>query len=212
MNPNLTTLEKRGVKWIARAKARHGDRFRYNYATYRSAHENTTITCAIHGDFIMRAQRHIESPLNSGGCLGCLKSITQFNLVKKSKAIHGDKFTYDRFKADEWQTKATYTCTSVNFITGETHGDFNTSPINHHQSPNGGCPSCRQIPHHIKWLKDAATAHGDRFIYTRANYVSRCKNVMVVCRDHGPFAVKARHHAELKNGGCPRCVKISRGR
>ena len=45
--------------------------------------------------------------------------------------------------------------------------------------------------------------HGDRFDYSFVDYQGARENVVVVCREHGPFSIRAGNH--LSGQGCAKC-------
>ena len=46
-------------------------------------------------------------------------------------------------------------------------------------------------------------AHGDRYDYSRAEYVDNGTKIKIICRQHGPFWQEPRHH--MNGVGCPKC-------
>ena len=48
--------------------------------------------------------------------------------------------------------------------------------------------------------------HGQRFDYSKVNYINDKQKVIVICREHGDFLTSVRDHVK---GGCPQCSKES---
>jgi len=48
--------------------------------------------------------------------------------------------------------------------------------------------------------------HGDRYDYSRVNYINSVEKVEVVCREHGSFWIKPANHTHMKSG-CASCAK-----
>lgn len=67
----MTTSE-----YVGKAKKVHGDTFTYDKTEYNGAHEQLTITCAVHGDFNTKAVYHLQGQ----GCPHC--AIHGFNKEK----------------------------------------------------------------------------------------------------------------------------------
>ena len=97
--------------WISRAKEVHSDKFDYSLVDYKDSLTNITITCKKHEcSFQYSPKLHLKAI--SGGCKLCdkerkvaiaaakpppkkrRKSTEQY--IKESKALHGDKYSYDR--------------------------------------------------------------------------------------------------------------------
>lgn len=64
--------------FVDKARIVHGDKYKYNKDSFHGSHFDLTIICPIHGDFVQRAERHI----NGQGCPKC-------SLLKKHSIIQG---------------------------------------------------------------------------------------------------------------------------
>lgn len=83
-------------EFISRSKLKFGDRFSYNDTVYTNAHAKTTITCINHGNFTIRARKHLYSP---HGCPECSREAARSNIeefTEKAQAVHGSKYNYDK--------------------------------------------------------------------------------------------------------------------
>jgi len=58
-----------------------------------------------------------------------------------------------------------------------------------------------------KFLTDSKIAHGDRYDYSRVNYVNNYTKVEILCKDHGHFWAKPTHHKAGIN--CPKCGDLA---
>lgn len=59
-----------------------------------------------------------------------------------------------------------------------------------------------------EFVRKAVSKHGDRYNYSKVEYVNSRTKVCIMCKKHGEFYVTPDNH--LKGRGCPRC-KQSRG-
>lgn len=58
------------------------------------------------------------------------------------------------------------------------------------------------------FVERARAVHGDRYDYSRVEYVNGDTKVMIVCPEHGEFSQRPRCHLEGQT--CPRCATLSR--
>ena len=54
-----------------------------------------------------------------------------------------------------------------------------------------------------EFIKKARAVHGDRYDYSKVEYVYNKKEVCIICREHGEFLQKPKNH--LSGYGCPIC-------
>ncbi len=57
-----------------------------------------------------------------------------------------------------------------------------------------------------EFIKRAREVHGDRYDYSKVEYVGNKVKVCILCREHGEFWQIPSNH--LRGNGCPRCAKI----
>lgn len=129
----LTTKE-----FIEKAKAKHGDEYIYEKASYVSAFQKLTVTCKVHGDWLVRPDAHTRS---GHGCPECKKlkiraanGHTTEQVVAAFQSVHGDRYDYSLVKHVRDHERVTVICRS--------HGAFECSPANH--KAGKGCPACGQ--------------------------------------------------------------------
>lgn len=59
-----------------------------------------------------------------------------------------------------------------------------------------------------EWIKRFKQFHGDTYDYSKVKFVRSDKPVIVICKEHGEFSIRAHTHA---NGGyCPICLRKRR--
>jgi ssDNA-binding Zn-finger/Zn-ribbon topoisomerase 1 len=182
------------------ARAKHGDKFQYDEATYTIISRPLTIRCPIHGEFSAKADRHISS---SHGCPQCAKA----NRGKKHKkpfndfqaqvqAVFGKKYKLDENSYVKKSQKVRVICLQ--------HGEF-------WQWPNSllkgwGCPQCNKTRPMTRerFLQMAKEKHGDKYDYSKIEDITSWKQrVIITCPIHGEFTQRVSIH--LASTGCPKC-------
>tara|TARA_R110000851_G_scaffold104230_2_gene221760 strand:- start:2611 stop:4230 length:1620 start_codon:yes stop_codon:yes gene_type:complete len=58
-----------------------------------------------------------------------------------------------------------------------------------------------------QFIKEAKEIHGDNYDYSKSNYITNNKNLIIICREHGEFNKKPVHHINRVQG-CPKCSKV----
>ncbi len=129
-----------------------------------------------------------------------MKKMTKEQFIIKAIAKHGDRFNY---------SKVVYVnnCTNV-IIICPIHGEFECTPANHLKGTN--CPKCsneKQSRERLftiqEFIQKARTIHGDKYDYSKVNYLGMFTKICIICPTHGEFWKSPRHH--LTQDGCPKC-------
>lgn len=126
--------------------------------------------------------------------------------IKRAKQIHGDKYDYSKTIYVNCRTKVTIIC--------PIHGEFEIRPDGHLRS--NGCPKCGYVNigkalryDQSKFIEKAKLVHGDKYNYSKTNYIGMFKEITIICPQHGEFKQTPNAHVNLKEG-CPECSKASR--
>ena len=109
----------------------HGNIYDYSRVSYSNNSTNIKIICKSHGVFEQLPKNHLAGK----GCPYCSikkRSFNRFDFIKKSKKIHGKKYTYQKVSYKNNQTAVSITCRE--------HGNFDQLPKHH--LVGKGCPSC----------------------------------------------------------------------
>ena len=133
-----------------------------------------------------------------------MKKLTTKEFIEKAREIHGDKYDYSKVNYKNSQEKIIIIC--------PIHGKFEQKPNNH---LNGkGCKKCYIDNNHIydssSFIEKAKLVHGDKFDYSKVNYISSKEKVIIICPEHGEFEQRASAH--LNGQGCKICSNINRGK
>jgi len=203
-------------EWIARARAKHGDHYTYADCGYRGMGAPVTISCHEHGPFSQRAQDH----LRGSGCPQCAgtrrrasnasahatRRVANEEMICRFVAVHGEEYDYREVQAEGMKNAVTIIC--------DEHGRFRQSPANHLRG--SGCPSCGArragALHRLdqaEFERRVHEIHGDRYELSSAVYITQYDQVVVVCREHGPFPVLPLNL--WAGSGCPDCGRRDAG-
>ena len=193
----LTTEE-----FIKKAQALHGDRYDYSKVDYVDNKTKVCIICPKHGEFWQIPHVHLQGK----GCLNCGRERTaQFfskskeQFIQEAKKVHGSKYDYSKVEFVNYRTRVTIIC--------PVHGDFTQSPTSHLQG--SGCPKCGNDRTALRmsnegFINKAKAVHGDKYDYSKVQYVYNKTEVCIICREHGEFWQKPVLH--LSGSGCPICA------
>jgi very-short-patch-repair endonuclease len=195
--------EKRGnlsrkttEQFIQEAIEKHGDKYDYSKVNYKTALNKVIIICKNHGEFKQVAISHLRGsgcPLCAGNNI--LKTKEQF--INDAISIHGDKYDYSQVNYINTNTKVNIVCKKHSY-------EFEQMPSSHLQ--NQGCPKCgnRYSPTTNEFIKNAMKIHGDKYDYSKVNYIGNKKKIIIICKQHGEFLQKPNGH--LCGMGCFKCA------
>ena len=186
--------------FIELATAKHGDRYDYSKSIYESSIRKIIITCKEHGDFYMKPTHHLEGR----GCRDCAnraRSKTTHQFISEARSVHGELYSYSAVKYKNKNTHVVVDCRQ--------HGGFKIRPHNHLKGQ--GCPKCGdRLKTKEQFIIDSEAVHGKgTYGYECLEYKNAKSNVALVCKHHGLFEIRARHH--LDGQGCPNCSIINSG-
>ena len=187
-------------EFIEKAKLIHCDKYDYSKVDYINSISSVLIICEIHGEF----QQTPKSHLKGAGCSKCSK-ISNANKRKKpieqfiiqSKEKHGEKYDYSKVDYKNNSTKVIIIC--------KTHGEFEQTPYNHIKSK--GCLKC--IGYNTlttdEFIEKAKLVHGDKYDYSKVEYINSNTSILIICKEHGDFLQKPIYHY-WNSSGCPKCA------
>ena len=128
------------------------------------------------------------------------KKLTTEEFIKKANKKHNGKYDYSKVEYIDSHTKVCIICPE--------HGEFWQGPANHLSGQN--CPKCASIEVHTNqsnkkegFIQKAKEIHGDKYDYSKVEYINNHTKVCIICPEHGEFWQKPIHHTQGK--GCPYC-------
>lgn len=128
--------------------------------------------------------------------------LTTEEFITASNIVHKYYYNYTNTVYTNCYTKVTITC--------PIHGDFEQIPSDH--KTGSGCPKCksdkqtkRQLITTDIFIEKAKTVHGDKYDYSKVDYVHNKSKVTITCPIHGDFVQTPNSH--LQKRGCQACTK-----
>lgn len=129
-----------------------------------------------------------------------MRRLTTEEFIEKARKIHGDRYDYSKVEYKDSHTKVPIICPD--------HGVFWMPPNTHLSGRN--CPKCVHRGYKLtteEWVENAKAVHGDRYDYSKANYITNADRVCIICPEHGEFWQIARNH--ISGAHCPKCGKLA---
>ena len=120
--------------------------------------------------------------------------------IKRAQAVHGDKYDYSKTVYTKRDEKLCIIC--------PIHGEFWQRAGDH---INGhGCPKCKsdnarknQVDSIDTFIQKAKKVHGDKYDYSKVNYINSQTPVIIICPEHGEF--KQKPYSHIAGHGCRKC-------
>ena len=136
--------------------------------------------------------------------MGGRKQLTNEVFIERAINVHGDKYDYSKIQYVNSSTKLIFIC--------KEHGEFLQRPDMH---LNGsGCKKCglknmveKQSLTNKIFIERAINVHGDKYDYSKTEYVNSEEKLLIICKDHGEFFQIPHNH--LNGKGCPKCANES---
>ena len=184
--------------FIKKAKQIHGSKYDYSKVEYKDSKTKICIICPKHGEFWQTPQEHLQHK----GCKECgFESVLEKNtkstedFIKQSNIVHHYKYDYSKAVYINSKTPLTVICPE--------HGEFLQIPLVHLKG--FGCPKCSNKYHYSTddFIKKVREIHGDKYDYSKVEYVNATTKICIICPIHGEFWQRPYEH--LQNRGCPSC-------
>jgi very-short-patch-repair endonuclease len=187
-------IKEQTKQFISKAKKIHGDKYDYSKVEYKGAKIKVCIICPEHGEFYQMPENH----LRGCGCQKCAKKdkINVDEFIEKAKKIHGDEYDYSLIDKISENKKIKIIC--------KKHGEF--EQYYHHHLQGCGCPICSNNKKSTteEFIKKAKEIHGDKYDYSKVEYVNNHTPVCIICPKHGEFWQMPTNHI-LSKSNCPLC-------
>ena len=188
-------------EFIKKAREVHGDRYDYSKTILTKSTNKICIVCPEHGEFWQNPYNH----LNGHECPKCgylkrwfIRKTTTEEFIKRAKEIHGDKYDYSKVEYKNPTTKVCIICPE--------HGEFWQTPNAHLNKQ--GCPKCGKKLKLTteEFIKKAREIHGNKYDYSKINYINNRTPICIICPEHGEFWQTPKNH--LRGQGCKKCTKF----
>lgn len=194
------------AKFIERAQTKHGTRYDYSQVAFEGVENKITIICPEHGPFEQRVMTHLKG-FNCPKCgrvsvaekLG--HSMDRF--LADARNAHGNKYDYSEVKYKNALSKVKINC--------PIHGAFLQTPASHVRGV--ACSKCSDLIAADKrrlsteeFVARARDVHGDKYDYSKSEYVTSHGKVEIICPEHGSFWQSPATHTMGNKAGCPGCA------
>ncbi len=190
-------------RFVARARARHGERYDYTKAVYRDVHTRIEIGCARHGDFLQEPAAHLSGqgcPKCSREAVGAKNRLTTDEFIASAHKVHGSRYIYSGTQYISTHDLVRILC--------PLHGEFIQKPILH--LAGRGCQLCgveatakaKQYSQE-EYIAAVSAVHEGKYTYPSLVFRGIKNTVEVTCGQHGSFWQEANNH--LQGQGCPSC-------
>ena len=131
---------------------------------------------------------------------------TTETFIAKARLVHGNKYDYSKVEYVRSNQKVCIVC--------PIHGEFWQRPNSHLMGK--GCDRCADERNGRKkrlttesFIEKARAKHGNKYDYSKVEYVRSNQKVCIVCPTHGEFWQYAESH--LAGRGCDRCADTANG-
>ena len=202
-------IERAKVTFEEKARLIHGDKYDYSEVEYVKSSIKVKIRCNIcNTEFWQTPNNH----LNGQGCPKCKLNKLKYNqqktfedFVADAIKVHGDIYEYVKDTYDGAKHKTKILCKRCNKY-------FYQTPDKH--LCGHGCPKCNVLENHKKqlkplsqFLKEVKQIHGDKYDYSKVEYLGRNIPILIKCNECGKI-FKMRPFQHLRGQGCLYCHKI----
>ena len=187
-------------EFIKKAHEEHGDKYDYSKVDYVNNKTKVCIICPEHGEFWQTPNDHLKGI----GCQKCgvenrskKRTSTKEDFIKKARSKHSNKYDYSKVKYVNCMSNVCIICPD--------HGEFWQRPSNHLRGQ--GCPKCNGtcVLNKENFIKKAHEKHGDKYDYSKVDYVNNHTKVCISCSKPGHGEFWQRPNGHLGGKGCPKC-------
>jgi very-short-patch-repair endonuclease len=176
---------------------------KYDYSNINFVDLKTKIVlkCEKHGNFLIKPSALIKGyGCNKCGCerRNETKTSNTETFIKKAIDKHGLKYDYSLVDYKKSRKKVSIKCNTCNNI-------FQQIPNSHLRGC--GCTYCNtnfKKPTEL-FIEEANIIHKNKYDYSKVEYVSSIKKVIIICPIHGKFLQSPNKHTSRKYG-CSNCT------
>ena len=166
--------------FIKKARKVHTKQYDYSLVKYVDSKTPVIVGCPTHGKFSISPNVH----LNGGKCPDCPRkqSVTTDVFTSNADRVHDGLYDYSLVDYVDNRTKVTLICPK--------HGKFEQAPRYHLRGQ--GCPKCgrkssvnTRTSNTSDWILKAKEVHGDRYDYSKVDYVNASTKICIIIKDTG---------------------------
>jgi len=194
-------------EFIKRCCLKHNNLYDYSKTVYKTTRDRITVTCPVHGDFIVLADNH----LRTSGCPKCgtvrgARSTT-ISFPQFKERLSKLDLAHIVFEEKEYvnsRTPISVFCTRHQYM-------FYQKPYDIYKGRTG-CKFCLSDKISLKarsttsrFIESCRDVYGDIYNYRYTKYTTNTNNVIISCNIHGEFSKSPKTF--LRGSHCPKCMK-----
>lgn len=145
------------------------------------------------------------------------KKFTREQVIKKFKEMHGNKYDYSKVKFNSVKDRVIIICKKHKH-------EFMRNVFDHYNNKGTRCPLCvnEDKSKNSYWskftksdeyrknkvkelIKDFKKVHGNRYDYSKVEWVNKTTKIKIICKIHGEFLQSHQSHKEGTN--CQKCAR-----
>jgi hypothetical protein len=187
---------------ITEFKLKHGEKYDYSDLEYKNGSSKIKIGCPLHGWFYQTASEH-KYGYGCAKCANYEKSPSREEWLNACIEMHNNYYDYSLSKYETLSRSVKIICPK--------HGIFTQNAGNHRDGR--GCKKCGDDRKSLKYqqlfttesyIEKLKEKHGDKYEYSKVNYVTAKYPITLTCPTHGDFTRFPQNL--LKGGGCEKCL------
>lgn len=190
----------------------HMNKYIYPIFEYINLYQKINIECSIHGSFNQQLMLHRQG----GGCPKCgydkkrkpKIKINKVELLREQRTKEFFEIINKKFGDKFDLSKVEYTGTDSDIIIGcPNHGEVKVTAGQFKRSKYG-CPYCGGTKNLTQdmFMKLVPQSHKNEYDLSKLIYKTRQENIIIICKIHGEFSLKADNF--ISGQGCPNCRYI----
>ena len=200
-------------QFIQKAKTIHGNNYDYSQVKYINSQIHIILICnTCDNNFLQLPNNHLRAK----GCKKCANKIKAENkrklpeqFISESKSIHIDE---NKFPIYDYSLVEYVSTHKKVIIICKIHGKYEQAPSAH--LSGSGCNKCainirskKQTFTQEQFIQKAKEFHGDKFDYSKVNYINSHTHVIVICNRCGNYFTQV-PNSHLQGYGCDNCAHM----
>lgn len=168
------------------------------------------IICPIHGETWQIPKFHLQSKKGCQMCAGFKNGVvtnkkikTTQEFIEEAESVYQIEDDFSKVNYQGAHEKITIICPK--------HGDFEVTASNYLRG-NRGCKECaieakreKQSKPYELFVEEVKKVHGNKYDYSKVEYVNCSTKVCIICPIHGEFWQTPSDH--MSGAGCPICME-----
>ncbi|AEQ60976.1 hypothetical protein [Acanthamoeba polyphaga mimivirus] len=187
----------------------HGNQYSYNKVYYITREDPVLILCnSCELSFLITPKKHLNK--DTGQCPNCFpnkKQLRELQFIQQLLDIYGNQFDYSKISYQNSKYPVSIICTGCKFLIKKTPFELLRKKIH--------CPKCEPFKEYDsksvvrckittqEFIKRAKERHGDRYDYSKTEYISMDDFVTIKCNNcNTEFNKKPKHHLKSVHKCC----------